>query len=175
MTDEELMVAYVRGDPGAFDELFGRYGQLLLRLFVASGLRREDAADLVQETFLRVHRARRDWRQGARLRPWLMTIALNLKRELFRRRGRRPEVPQQREDGSAIEPPPVEANEQVQALYDALGLLPETQREAIVLHWIGGFSFQEVGGIVGASTSAVKVRAHRGYQRLRELMPGQRP
>lgn len=171
-SDEELMAAYVGGDASAFDDLFSRYAPQLLRLLRSSSLTPDQAADLVQETFLRVHRARNDWRPGARLRPWVMTIALNLKRELYRRRGRRPEVPLTRADGSSVEPEPVRSDPRVDDLDEALGQLPDAQREAIVLHWIEGFSFSDVGRMVGASTSAVKVRAHRGYRRLRELLDG---
>ena len=52
----------------------------------------------------------------------------------------------------------------------ALAKLPENQAEVIVLHWFGGLSFPEVAEAVGASLSAVKVRAHRGYERLRGLL-----
>ena len=53
-----------------------------------------------------------------------------------------------------------------------LRLLPEAQREVIELHWFDGLSFQEVAVALGISTSAAKVRAHRGYARLKaELSP----
>ena len=84
------MAAYVGGDRSAFAVLFERYAPRLLRLMQRDLGRGEDAHDLVQQTFLQLHRARRDFRAGAKLRPWLFTIALNLKRQHFRRQGRRP-------------------------------------------------------------------------------------
>ena len=51
----------------------------------------------------------------------------------------------------------------------ALAQLPPPQREAIVLHRFEGFSFSEIAEVLGLSESAVKVRAHRGYVRLRGL------
>ena len=48
--------------------------------------------------------------------------------------------------------------------------LPADQRDVIVLHWIEGFSFAEVALVVGASLSAVKVRAHRGYVAIRKVL-----
>src|SRR5438128_1919265 len=90
-SDEELMRAYVSGDSAAFRELFERYGPVLLRVMRHQLRRPEEARDLVQQTFLQLHRSRLDFREGAQLRPWLFTIAMNLKREYFRRAGRRPE------------------------------------------------------------------------------------
>lgn len=176
-TDEELMASYVSGNAAAFDELFARYAPLLLRVMGYMLWRKEDARDLVQETFMQLHRARRDWRVGAPLRPWLMTIALNLKREHFRKDKRRREDPQDGHGMTAPEPVAPPPPENMSDLKDALAQLSHDQREAIVLHWLEGLSFQEIADITGASTSAVKVRAHRGYLRLRELLvdePGAR-
>ena len=52
----------------------------------------------------------------------------------------------------------------------ALAKLPEAQREAIVLHRFEGMSFSEIAQVVGLSESAVRVRAHRGYETLRGLL-----
>ena len=88
-TDEELMAAYVAGHPHAFDMIFKRYAPTLKGM-LARGLPADiDPLDLLQQTFLHLHRARLDFKQGMKLRPWLFTIAMNLKREQFRRRGRR--------------------------------------------------------------------------------------
>ena len=56
----------------------------------------------------------------------------------------------------------------------ALAQLPQNQREAIVLHRFEGFSFREIGELLGVSETAVKVRAHRGYERLRLLLAAHR-
>jgi RNA polymerase sigma factor (sigma-70 family) len=88
-SDEELMRAYCGGERGAFDELFQRYAGLLLRVARRQLETEDQARDVVQETFVRLHAARYDFRQDARLRPWVMTIALNLVREHWRRTKRR--------------------------------------------------------------------------------------
>src|SRR5262249_9001117 len=90
-TDEELMAAYVAGEGAACRELSDRYAQILTGVLRRSLSRPDDARDLVQLTFLHVHRARNDYLPGAPFRPWLFTIALNLKREHFRRGARRHE------------------------------------------------------------------------------------
>lgn len=162
------MAAYRAGDRGAFDALFARYAPRLRQMLNRRINRSDDVADLVQQTFLQLHRARADFREDAKLRPWLYTIALNLARQYFRRRGRRPETGlgehEPAERGRVGDPErPAVARE----LRVALEALPAAQREVIELHWFAGLPFKEVAQVVGASESAVKVRAHRGYEKLR--------
>ena len=171
-TDEALMAAYCGGDQAAFRELFDRYAPRLLRT-MRRGLRGEqDAQELVQQTFLQLHRARLDFRPGAQLRPWLYTIAFNLKREYFRKKGRRPEAPLEL-DGRhdpAVGPHDPLRGERAQQVRTAVAALPAGQREVIELHWFEGLPFAEVAELVGATVTAVKVRAHRGYERMRETL-----
>jgi RNA polymerase sigma-70 factor (ECF subfamily) len=171
-SDEQLMSAYVAGDAAAFRVIFERYAPLLLRAMLRELYAREEANDLVQQTFLQLHRARRDFDPGQKLKPWVLTIAMNLKREYFRRKKRRPERSLEAELGPE---PAVGARgaAQVEArrtLARVLAGLPADQREVIELHWFDGLEFPEVAEVVGASVSAVKVRAHRGYVRLRAAL-----
>jgi RNA polymerase sigma-70 factor (ECF subfamily) len=170
-TDEELMAAYVAGDPAAFRTLFERWAPALLGLFRRQGAGEDDARDLVQQTFLQVHRARFDYTPGRPVRPWILTIGLNLRRELLRRLGRRPASALGELDPPA---PPgrdeVSGKEDVARVRAALARLPDAQREVIELHWLQGLPMAEVAAVVGASVGAVKVRAHRGYERLRALL-----
>ncbi len=166
------MLAYIGGEAGAFRELFGRYSASLLGYMRRGLFRAEDAHELVHETFLHLHRARNDFRTDARLAPWLWTIAVNVKRAYMRSKGRRPE--DLTEEGETPETPVAghdagQADED-QLVREAIDRLPDQQREVIWLHWFEGFSFPEIGELVGASTSAVKVRAHRGYERLRLVL-----
>jgi RNA polymerase sigma-70 factor (ECF subfamily) len=173
-SDEELMDAYVAGDATAFRALFDRYAPLLARVLSRRVRSGDLARDLVQQTFLQLHRARNDFRQGARLRPWLFTIALNLQREHLRRQGRRPEAPLEldgRQD-PAVGPHGVERLDAAQTLWWALDRIHPDHREVIVLHWFEGLSFSEISELCGVSVTAVKVRAHRGYVALRGLLSG---
>src|SRR5271154_4911328 len=90
-TDEELMAAYVAGDRAAFDEIFRRYAPVLFRT-LRRGAGGEEAGDLLQQTFLQLHRSRADFNRGAALRPWLFTIAINVKRQHWRALSRRRET-----------------------------------------------------------------------------------
>ena len=169
-SDEALMLRYAAGDEAAFRELFARWAAPLLRMLRRNVNRDVDAQDLTQQTFLQLHRARRDFRADMRLRPWIITIALNLARDHLRRRGRRPES--SLDEGTFVEPsvPPAvggEAEDVAQRVRLALADLPREQREVIELHWFEQLSFPEIAGIVGATPGAVRVRAHRGYVALR--------
>lgn len=176
-TDEQLMVAYASGDQSAFRELFRRYAPVLQRVMRHQLFRADDADDLVQQTFLQLHRSRHDFKAEYRLRPWVFTIALNLKREYFRRVGRRPEVLTEPE--AVAEHLPGSSGhgrtEAAQAVEYALRQLPEDQREVIALHWLADIPLPEVAGLVGASLSAVKVRAHRGYAAMRKALAAGNP
>ncbi len=170
LSDEALLAAHVAGERSAFPELFARYAPRLTAMFRRDLGGAAEVGDLVQQTFLQLHRARRDFDPSAKLRPWLYTIALNLKRQHFRRKGRRPESPLEDEDER---PSPIAGPERRVAdteVRRALEELPEAQRDVIVLHWFEGLSFKEIARVVGASQSAVKVRAHRGYGKLRGFL-----
>jgi RNA polymerase sigma factor (sigma-70 family) len=171
VSDEELMERYQSGDRTAFGEIFRRYAPLLLRVMKQQLGRNEDASDLVQQTFLQLHRSKQDFRRGALLRPWLLTIAMNLRHRHFRKLGRHPETSldlnmlEQFNTGLAVRDA-ADASCDVHAL---LSELPAEQRDVIVLHWLEGLSFNEVSLVMGVSLSAVKVRAHRGYVAIRKI------
>jgi RNA polymerase sigma-70 factor (ECF subfamily) len=165
------MALHVAGDAAAFRELFERHAPALERLLLRDLSDKEEARDLVQQAFLQLHRARLDFDPNKRLKPWLYTIALNLKREHFRRRKRRPERPDS--DAADRVPTAPRGQEQTEArrsLGWALARLPADQREVIELHWFAELSFAELAESIGISVAAAKVRAHRGYLQLRELL-----
>jgi RNA polymerase sigma factor (sigma-70 family) len=173
-SDEELMAAHVAGESGAFEELFGRYAPLLLRVMTRQVASAEDARDLVQQTFLQVHRARLDFDASAKFRPWVFTIGFNLCRQLGRSRSRRRESP----SGDAAQSERAAPLRDLDATHDvraALAQIPADYREAIVLHWYEGLSFEEASVVVGASVTALKLRAHRGYKMLRALLDDRNP
>lgn len=163
------MAAYIAGDKAAFRELFRRYTPLLQRAMARDLRSAEEANDLVQQTFLHLHRSRLDFEPGRKLKPWIFTIALNLKREHYRRSKRRRET--SLEDERVAEPYEAprgqERSDASRETARALLTLPAEYREVIELHWFAGLSFPEVAEAVGSTVAAVKVRAHRGYVALR--------
>lgn len=171
-SDEELMARYQHGDVPAFRGLFERYAGLLVRVLSRELRDSALAEELVQQTFLQVHRARFDFDTSQRFKPWVFTIAHNLKRESFRNRRRRPQLTtwDDREIGvSPVDHARLEARDSVAW---ALERIPSEQREVIELHWFEGLSFPEVACCLGIGAVAAKVRAHRGYLQLRALLTG---
>jgi len=169
-TDEQLMQAYVAGDANAHRALFERLAPVLLHVARRQLRDEAEAEDVVQRAFLAVHRARNDFRAGAKVRPWVFTITMNLVRDTFRRRKRQREAPLEldgRRDPSETPADPVERQQEASLVHRALDALPESQRRAIELHWLEDRPFSEIANLEGASVSAVKVRAHRGYKRMR--------
>jgi len=171
-TDEELMDAYVDGDEAAFRLLFERYGPILLRLTRRHLRNDELAEEIVQQTFFRLHGARNDFRRGSKLRPWVMTIAMNLVREHWRRTKRRKMTSLEVETQAAPEADfmPLELRQRSDLLHVALEKLPTSQREVVELHWFQERPYAEVAQIVGTSEGAVRVRAHRAYSTLKQLL-----
>jgi len=167
-TDEELMREYVDGDAEAFRVLFERYGPILLRLTRRHLRDDELAREIVQQTFFQLHRARNDFRQDSRLRPWVLTIAMNLVREHWRRKKRRKMSELDETRHAAPEPvrSPMETSQRAEQLRQAMSQLPESQRIVVELHWFQERPFAEVAEIVGSTEGAVRVRAHRAYKKL---------
>lgn len=159
------MEAYLDGDAGAFRTLFQRLAPLLLGILRKSGATTSDAEDLIQQTFLQVHRGRLDYQRGARVRPWVITIAMNLRRDQLRRR-KVARAGQEELARDALEAPRRDPDAAA-AVRKALEALSPDQRAVIELHWFEGLEFTEIAAVVGATPGAVRVRAHRGYARLR--------
>lgn len=172
------MLRYVaRDDKEAFRQLFERYaGRLAAYFRRTTGL--DDATDLVQTTFLHLHRARADYHKGQPLRPWLFAIATNVRRDHFRKRSRRQaETPVSDVDEgvpAAFRPSsgPEASTATDRAVRRALEHLPDGQREVLVLRWYSDLSYPEIAAVLGATHSAIKVRAHRAMQQLRALLGG---
>lgn len=171
VTDEALMERFCQGEPGAFDALFSRHAAAVRGYLWRLTGHGATADDLTQATFLSLVRARGRFEAGKRFTPWLYAIATNAARD-WRRRGKHEEVS---DDGAlpeeSVEPATRDRGLEKQ-VQQAVAQLPDAMREAVVLHWFEGLSFGEIADIAGVSESAVKVRAHRGYEKLRESLKG---
>lgn len=168
----EAMVAYQRGTMEAFETLYGAFRGALKGYLRALARDSGVAEDLLQETFLQLHRVRHTYQPPRPVRPWVYAIARNvflMHRRAAHRRGRHeaiaddalPEVPV---------PPEIEGLGDRETVQKALARLPEPRREPLVLHHMLGMSFKEVGAVLGISEGAAKVRAHRALAELREAM-----
>lgn len=141
------------------------------------------AADLAQETFVRVYEARRKVRPTGRFSTWLFTIATNLSRNLARWRRRHPTISlEEPGDGDrspslgerlGSESPPgalLERRELCEAVRSAVLSLPEPLKEALVLFEYEELSYEEVAQVLGCSRKIVEMRLYRARKSLRKTL-----
>jgi RNA polymerase sigma factor (sigma-70 family) len=163
-----LMADVQRGDANAYGQLLDEVGPLVLR-FVRRRVRdADDAQDLYQEVFIAFHRARHTYEPPRPLEPWLFAIARRVVNDHERRRRTRQShevLVDSLPDGS------VEADGSLKArLEQALLGLSATQREAIELLKLDGLPTERAALAAGTTAGALKVRAHRAYKLLRQLL-----
>lgn len=162
------MERFRRGDKVAFTMLFDRYVgrvQAYVRAMVNDPALAED---LTQVTFLSIVRARDRYTQGSPVAPWIFTIAANAARDALRRRRVERSAPPETEEAVVhSEPADHGLRRQLQC---ALQELPVSQREVVVMHKVQGMSFEQVAAAIGITSTAARIRAHRGYARLRSLL-----
>ena len=178
---KDLMQRYCDGDAGAFRELYALVSPRLLGYLVKMARERALADDLLQQTFMKVHRARAAYVRGADPLPWIYSIAHRTfidetrkhKRAVVRV-GEGDDLP---EVSAGLTGESDDRRDEVRgdpallsAALDALAELPAQQREAVVLTKLDGKSVAEAAEIAGTTAGAMKVRAHRGYEALRKLL-----
>jgi RNA polymerase sigma-70 factor (ECF subfamily) len=180
------MVAYREGDAGALDELYRRYQGPIFGFAYRYMGNADQAQDIVQETFLRVHRGREQYLPSSKFSSWLFRIARNLcideKRRYWNRRvmaetemaGRDPDadtnVLQSFADGGTTAAEELREDELERRVREAIQELSDEQREVMVLSKYQDMTYREIGEVLGISTESVKQRAYRAHMRLRELL-----
>jgi len=171
----DAMAGYQRGDRDAFERLYGQLSPVVKRYL--SSLAREPSRvdDLVQETFLQIHRARHTFDPAYAVTPWVLAIARHVFLMDRRYRNRRHEFAWQPLDEAAIRT--VEAHEGAiiarSCLKQALGELSPTTREALLLHHVCGLSFREIARRLKVGNPALRCRASRAVARMREALASQ--
>jgi RNA polymerase sigma-70 factor, ECF subfamily len=173
-----LMTRYQSADRAALEELVRRLSPPLLRYFAASGIGREDAEDLVQDCWMRIHRARNTYRSSEPVLPWLYAIARHTKLDGYRKRRRRQArevlvaaVPENLQGAESPAPSERLENDEIGRL---LAGLPGSQREVILMLKVSGMSLEEAARATGSTVGAVKQKAHRAYQALRRVLAKER-
>jgi RNA polymerase sigma-70 factor (ECF subfamily) len=174
-TDDALMQALGAGDLAAFQALYERHHRALFTFLIRYLGARRLAEDLLQETFLRVFARRAEYHPTAAFRSWLFTIARNLVIDHSRRANATPDTNTEDtlEMVAASDPSPLaqaEAQELVTRFDAAIGRLPPSQRDVLLLSRFAGLSHEEVARVTGGSPGAVRVTLHRALRRLRDRL-----
>lgn len=175
LTDQELMARFCDGDEGAFDVLLERH-QASLHGFLFRLLGdAEQTRDVLQVTLLSMVRSRFRYRLGSPVPPWLFTIAANAARDTLRR-DRRAQLYLEHEHVMEHEVEPCTGDPRLrERLQRALDTLTGGQRAAVVLREVQGWSYREIARSAGITETAARIRAHRGYARLRHLLTAAPP
>ena len=182
--DESLVAAHLRGDPAAFGELVRRYGDGVLGYLCHMTGNRDQAEDLFQETFKRVHEKAHTYRGGG-FKSWLFTIATRAAIDTARRRKRITTL-SLNQDADGDDDPPLETvaardaadpaeelirEEQKEQVRGAIASLPVGQRSALVLAYYQQLSYQEVAQTLGCSVGSVKTQMSRALAKLAQRLP----
>ena len=186
-TDKSLIEAHLQGDNEAFGELVRRYGDSLLGYLTKICRNREQAKDLFQETFRKVHEKAHTLK-SSHFKSWLYTIATRVAMDSLRRNNRvkmvslDPKVdcdgdncPELRTAALAedCDDPSQEAvrAEQKEQVRQALESLPDRQRMTVVLAYYQGLSYREVASALDCSIGTVKTQMFRALRTLAQRLP----
>lgn len=182
-SDRELLDAHISGDREAFGVLIGRHRDRLWAVALRTTGDPDEAADALQDALISAFRRADQFRGDSAVTTWLHRIVVNASLDRLRRRSVRNSVPLPEDDSASgmvttatpvgrggIPADPIEARETQLVIARALAELPETQREAIVLVDVEGYSVEEAAAILGCPPGTVKSRCSRGRARLAESL-----
>jgi len=187
--EDALLKAFRSGDDTAFDALIGMYSAKLYKVAYALLGSRQDAEEVVQDTFLRAYRALRTFRGESSLETWLHRITLNLARNKYqwnRRRGEglnvsltagddsdgesgaenEQDVPDRRMEPDVV----LEQDEIGTNIMKALNSLPDNLRETMVLRHVNDMPYELIAQRLDCKVGTVKSRLSRGREMLRDYL-----
>ena len=172
--DDRAMNRYADGDDRAFPELYDLVAPRL-HGYVRRNVRDVQlASDIIQQTFLHMHRARSSFLRGAAVMPWALAIARRLIIDAARLRVPVP-GPLPLDESSAASARPdseqvVQASQLARRVAHELARLPESQRQAFELVQEQGLSLKEAARLLGTTAVAVRLRAHRAIVSLQSAL-----
>ncbi len=178
------MVNAVRaGDATAYRGLVEKYQTRVYHVIYGMVRNQEDAQDLTQESFVKAYRNLHAFREDSRFYTWLYRIAMNVTIDFTRRRARNPvsgledEVATRDADGGIAEAHhadnPRKALERKQlhtAIMDAVGELPEDQRQVILLREVDGLSYKEIADVLEIAEGTVMSRLFYARKKLQKVL-----
>jgi RNA polymerase sigma-70 factor (ECF subfamily) len=186
--DAQDMARLAGGQGAALNDLMGRHGQKLFHYLVRSLQDEAEAADLAQETFVRIYQNRAKFDPEQKLSTWLYAIASNLVRDRYRWRSRHRQVSLDAETeqsesglkdalqgGEALPDQRLQTEERADAVRKAVAALPEELKQPLVLAVYQDLPQAEIAAILKCSVKAVEARIYRARQQLRAALAGLMP
>jgi RNA polymerase sigma-70 factor (ECF subfamily) len=167
-SDEQLMLAYARGEVAAFSALFGRYRQPVFGFFRRRVADAAQAEELAQETFLAVVRAAGRYQASALFRTWLYAIAFRILRAHRRKAAFRATFLGAPDE--AAEPVTAAGQDTAAMMRQAVGRLDAMDREVLLLREFEQLSYAEIGELLDLPLNTVRSRLFRARMALHELL-----
>ncbi len=152
---DTLMARYQAGDSAAVTALVECTGPQLHRFFMAQSANRSDADDLLQETWLRIHRVRHTYRPGEPVLPWFYAIARRVRIDHYRRAARTSGRERRLEELCDVTATLSRQEDQADDLDTLLAPLSDGEREVILMMKVAGMSLEEVARASSLSVGAV--------------------
>ncbi len=180
--DELLLRRAQSGDPEAFERLMEPLEQLVWRVCWHYTGNREAAEDCGQEAMIRIWRNLANYRGECALESWVYRIAANCCMDWLRKKKRDQSVSMEPMVEQGFDPADdapgteaqVVAKDERQRLREAIALLPDDQREALILTQLEKVSYEEAAQALGVSEGTVKSRVNRAKARLKEILSAER-
>jgi len=177
--DADALRRHLAGDPGAFAEIVRRHRDRLWAVALRTTGDPEEAADALQDALVSAMRHAHTFRAEARLSTWLHRVVVNACLDRLRRKASRPTVPLPDDEHGAAPPAggrdDYDASDTALDISSAMATLSASQRAAIVLVDIEGYSVEDAASILGVPGGTVKSRCARGRARLVPLLAHLRP
>jgi len=179
LRDEELMCAYQKGDMLAMEEILRRYKNPLFRFAQRLCRNKEEAEDIAQEVFLRVHQFRLRYIPSGKFSTWIFSIAHNLFLENFRKQKWLVLWPRKANDlDEPVEfaSPTLSAAEEcerqdlAEKVKRCIQGLPFLQKEALILREYEQMSYEEIAVVLNKSQGTVKTLIHRALENLQNRL-----
>jgi RNA polymerase sigma-70 factor (ECF subfamily) len=184
--DEQDLIDMARlaaGHDSALNDLMERHGGKLFHYLVRSLQDEDEAADMAQETFVRVYQNRAKFDPARKFSTWLYAIASNRVRDCYRHGTRHPHVSLDAEnertgselgerlpDSASSPRESLQASERAEAVRKAVAALPEALRTPFILAEYEDQSQAEIGEILGCTVKSVETRIYRARKELREAL-----
>jgi len=181
----ELMNRVQQGDMNAYQEIVRLYQRRVYRVISSYVRNPDDAMEVLQDTFLKVHTARHTWDKNCSFSGWIYRIAINAGIDRYRRsdRGRSSsleDVMESQLHESATSRPgggpmdSIRAGERRRALEKAVRRLPQRQREVVSLRYFGEMQLEEIATLLDCPLGTVKSNLHKAIMSLKAMLHAQK-
>lgn len=181
-SDEDLMEYFQNGKNQAFNELVVRFTDRLHNFLFRYTHNHQDCEDLVQETFLRVHKSKMSYKRIAKFSTWMYTIAMNLAKSMHKKKQRMQKISIHKdetdsqdfelliEDTKILQDEELHQKLSLEKLEKALMKLAPEFREVVVYRDLQELSYDEIAEITGVAMGTVKSRINRGRAQLQAMI-----